>query len=650
MKAKVIKKFILLFAIFSIGIALGLFFWNKIELPFQNPWGVTGLLTKIRYNPGNDLIRFAVFILFPILILSVVYLLNIKKFRDICFGRYSNNFRCSISTELPSLAGKILAVILVIFTILVAFYHPTYHSAGRFDTYHEGETLGASVSYIDGKIPYKDFLFTHGIYQDPLRSIIAFKLFGRSIGSARTLQSIVKILTYLLLSVFLIKIYNGNYSYCFATLIIFILLHERIRFAIAFIPQFIPTLYAGFQVHVPQLTLIVARDITTFSFLITIPLLQKFIVCRETDVKKFFVINFVFSFIPLASFGYSIDRGFYLFAVYLIVSPLLYFFFFRRSIFRIRYLISSFLGLSSAMVLLVLLLRGGFVEFFKFTFLVMPRYKELMDGKVYPIHDVWFLAICILIAANLYWVILKLIKEFYLNSGELVLSIKNFMEKYLIEFCLLLLSIFTFRSALGRSDWEHVAYNSFTTYILSAYIFIKYYLHSILHRYRLNRLFTYFLVFLIISISSLYIYRIYDENLVVENFPFKIRDSEFIPANYKAAISFLKNNLNDEDKFVTMTSEASWYYFIDRPCPIRFPIVWFATPYFYQNEMVEGLQKSNVKFILYKNGGKPNRIDGFDNEIRLPIVIDYIKKNYVFFKKIDDNEIWIKNVNANHEL
>lgn len=433
-RAKTITKFILLFTIFSIGITLGLFFWNKIELPFQNPWDVAGLLTQTRYNPANDLIRFAAFLLFPILILSAVYLLNIRKFRDICFGQYSNNFRCSISTELPSLTRKISAVILVIFTILTAVYHPTYHSAGRFDTYHEGETLGASVSYIEGKTPYKDFLFTHGIYQDPLRSIIAFNLFGRSIGSARTLQSIVKILAYVLLSVFLIKIYSGNYSYCFITLIIFILLHERIRFAIALIPQFIPTMYAGFQIYVPQLTLIVARDITTFSFLITIPLLQSFIMCREVDTRKFFMINFVFSFIPLASFGYSIDRGFYLFAVYLIVSPVLYFFFFRRSIFRTHYLTSSFLGLSSAMLLLWLLLRGGFSEFFKFTFLIMPRYKELMDGKVYPIHDIWFLAICILIAGNLYWVILKLIKEFHSNSRKLVISIKNFIGKYLIEF------------------------------------------------------------------------------------------------------------------------------------------------------------------------------------------------------------------------
>ena len=644
MRAKAIRKFILLFTIFSVGITLGLFFWNKIELPFQNPWGVTGLLTQIRYNPANDLIRFTVFLLFPVMILPVIYFLNIRKFRDICFGQHSNDFRCNISPKLPSLARKIFAVILVVFAILVAIYHPTYHSAGKFDPYHEGETLGTSVSYIHGKIPYKDFLFTLGIYQNPLRSAIAFSLFGRSIGSARTLQSIVKILTYVLLSVFLIKSYSGNYSYSLVTLIILILLHERIRFAVALIPQFIPTMYAGFQVYVPQLTLIVARDITTFSFLITIPLLQSFIMCREVNPKKFFIINFLFSFIPLASFGYSIDRGFYLFATYLIVSPVLYFFFFRRSIFRIHYLTSTFLGLLSAILLLGLLLRGGFVEFFKFTFLIMPRYKELSDGKVYPIHDIWFLVTCILIAANFYWVIFKLMKEFHLNSRKLVSSIKSFMEKYLIEFCLLLLSIFTFRSALGRSDWEHVAYNSPTTYILSAYIFIKYYFHNIIHRYRLKKLFSYFLAFLIIYISSFYIYRIYNENLLVENFPLKIRDSEFIPDNYKATILFLRNNLSDEDEFVTMTWETSWYYFIDKPCPVRFYDVWLATPYFYQNEIVEGLRKSNVKFILYKNDSKSNRFDGFSNEIRLPKVIDYIKQNYVFFKKIDDNEIWIKNV------
>ena len=114
-------------------------------------------------------------------------------------------------------------------------------------------------------------------------------------------------------------------------------------------------------------------------------------------------------------------------------------------------------------------------------------------------------------------------------------------------------------------------------------------------------------------------------------FPLGIPDREFIPRNYIETISFLRKSLDENEGFFTMTSEASWYYFISKPCPTRFPVVWFAMPYFYQNEIVDDLRKRNVKFILYRNVHWANEIDGFSNEIRLPIVVEYIKQKYVFF-------------------
>ena len=44
-------KYLILIAIFSAGITLGYFFWDKITLPFKNPWDVLGPLTIMKYNP-----------------------------------------------------------------------------------------------------------------------------------------------------------------------------------------------------------------------------------------------------------------------------------------------------------------------------------------------------------------------------------------------------------------------------------------------------------------------------------------------------------------------------------------------------------------------------------------------------------------------
>ena len=276
---------------------------------------------------------------------------------------------------------------------------------------------------------------------------------------------------------------------------------------------------------------------------------------------------------------------------------------------------------------------------------MMPRYKELMDGYVYPIGNLQSFMIIVLVAANTFWVAYKFMQELRSNKGKVRATIRSFINKYFIEFCLLLLSIFAFRSALGRAEFGHIAYSSPLVFLLSIYIVIKHYLWKFLEAPKMKvfkSMFTIALIVIFVTISGVQIYRIADQHLLADNFPLNVKDSQFIPDNYKATISFLKEDLEEDEEFVTMTNEGVWYYFLDKPCPTRFPVVWFAMPYFYQEEFVDDLEKKDVKYILYKNDNAANKIDGIDNEVRLPIIFDYIRNNYEFLIKIDDNEIWVK--------
>lgn len=104
----------------------------------------------------------------------------------------------------------------------------------------------------------------------------------------------------------------------------------------------------------------------------------------------------------------------------------------------------------------------------------------------------------------------------------------------------------------------------------------------------------------------------------------------------------MKANLGDDEEFLTLTSEASWYYFLNKPCPIRFGVIYQAMPPFYQEGIVSSLKKGSVKFVLYRNDHWANEVDGFGLEGRIPLVVKYIEDNFVIHKKIDHNEIWIK--------
>ncbi|NOY38820.1 MAG: hypothetical protein GXO95_00850 [Nitrospirae bacterium] len=623
MKQKSVIKYSVLFVLFFTGIAIGLLLWNRIELPFQNPWGVKGKLTEIQYNPTNDVVRFAVFLVSPVLLLSIAYLLGRRKLNDIIFAESSTPASGSRHNSRPPVKA-LLSVLLIVFSIVVALNIPTFHASGKFDSFHEGETLGPAVSYMAGETPYKDFIFLHGLYENPLRSVIAFRLFGKSISSVRTLESIMKIVAFVLLSILMLQLYRGRYLYSFSAITILAFLHCSTMF------------------HLPRLMLIKTRDITVFLFLITLVMLQDMGKWQDYRIKRFFMAGFLFSFIPLASLGYAVDRGAFLFAAYLILFPVLYFIYFHKGNFRRYFLFSSLLGLLSAVLLMGVLLRGGVTEFIRYAFLTMPRYKDLMSGNVYPVFDKLFLAVSVIIAANTFWVAFKFLQELYLNNGRLRVSVRSFMEKYLVEFSMLILSLLLFRSALGRSDWPHVAYSIPVTYILALYIVMKHYSSRLFRGYLFKRIYTYLLVAVVTLIFFLGIYQIYRGDLVRENFPLGVKDAELIPDNYRATISFLRNNLAPDESFFTMTAEASWYYLIDRPSPSRFPVIIFATPYFYQNEVVKDLEKNNVKFVLYRNSYWASRFDGFSNEERLPLIAKYIRDNFIFYRKIDDNEIWVR--------
>lgn len=154
-KSKTIK-YVLFCSLFLIGIAIGLFIWNKINLPFKNPWRVMGPLTLIKYNPLNDTIRFIVLILFPVTLLMGLYLFNFKIIREIWITK-KTSFESSFKSKKTSLIPvNILDGFLILLAVLFVFNLGSIdNSTRKMDTFHEGETLGPSVSLLADTIQYR---------------------------------------------------------------------------------------------------------------------------------------------------------------------------------------------------------------------------------------------------------------------------------------------------------------------------------------------------------------------------------------------------------------------------------------------------------------------------------------------------------------
>ncbi len=626
---KRLKKYTPFMYIISLSLFAGLIAWNSIELPFSNPWGVTGNLTVMEYNPASEFLRYGVFLLLPLIPLIVMYILNIRGSNRFYFAQRP---AAPLETlRLPFWQKILYPGLFLAYTLVYALGLPTYHSHGALDTFHEGESMGFAISYMEGLIPYQDYIFVHGTIQDPLRSVIAFRLFGQSIGAVRTLESMVAVTVILLITLFVLK--NFRYRPLPSLITISVVFSLLIKGfvdinQVLFIPITVPP-----------------RDITTLLFLLTILFLHQHLQRDEQNLHKtrFSATVFIFSFLPLATFAYSIDRAFYITAAYLILFIPVYLTVRKISKSLVRqYLIAALSGIAGGIIFFGIIIRGAFVSFVDFAILTMPKYKELMDGFVFPIYDLKFLFAVVLIALNVFWMMYKILQEMHLSGNQPVFAIVSLTRKYLPELALLLLSVFFFRSALGRSDWEHVSYSLLPVYLLTLSVLLKYYLAPVIIGLEKSKTTHWVLIGLLGLFLVWQGFSNLNHQTISEKFPLQTSDQELIPDNYKSAIHFLRQNLDDDAYFMTLTSEAMWYYFVEKPSPTRFPVVWFAMPYFYQEEMIEDLENKNVKYILYHNHHWANAIDGFTNQEKLPLLMAYIHEHYRHYYSFSDQEIWVR--------
>jgi hypothetical protein len=67
-----------------------------------------------------------------------------------------------------------------------------------------------------------------------------------------------------------------------------------------------------------------------------------------------------------------------------------------------------------------------------------------------------------------------------------------------------------------------------------------------------------------------------------------------------------------------------------------------ASPKALQMKVVESLEQKKVRLILYKNSHWSSSIDDISNTQRFPVINSYIQTRYKPYKKVADQEIWIR--------
>ena len=601
-----------------IGTFLGLLAWHWTRFPFRNPDQVQGYMALIHYSQLNDTLGFLVLWTLP---LALLWLSR----RSLPIGS-SPNPPASAANSWKSIT------ILAVFTSLAATNLPTYHASGPLDTFHEGETLGSAASWNWNQVAYRDEGFIHGIVEDPLQGVLAFRLFGRSIGAVRSLKSILKVLVWVLAAMALYRLFRNDFDRALGCLSLWVLLHQGALFFLFASPlldlsRCIPVLSSlnpAFRaVHSWGWVLVTGRDLTTFAFILaSLPQFRHPI----GSPRSWLVSLALIGFIPWAAFVDTVDRGVFLLVASLILALLSWAAW--RGTDRGRYTLWAYgAGLLAGTLFLGAFLRWDYPPFLEYVFVQIPQWRDLWSGLPYRIEEPRYLILACLITALGYTLLTKVLAAKSLRDPK---NLRAFLTTWGPAGLMTLLTALFFRDALGRSDGEHLSYVGWLA-VTAALLLTS---RPLRPRARTSIR----VVAGILAFACLYGW--FRLPLFTLNFPSDIPDESFLSSSEAATRDYLVHQGAQKDGFFSFTSEGIWYYLIDRPCPTRFPSTFalFGKPL--QKETVLSLEVKKPKWLLYRNGRWSGAIDGIPNEVRMPVLAAYLRDHYAPVTVIGDQEIW----------
>lgn len=468
----------------------------------------------------------------------------------------------------------------------------------KLDLLHEGESLGTAVGIMKGQKSYKDIIFLHGFFKDPGIAILAFKLFGRSVFSYRSLQSILNILALILLSALLVKYSNHEKN------------HPLILYSFFLTLIFFKPFGLGY--------LLLHRDI---------PLMVMALIILHGSRNQVSPTQFFFlTFIAFSTLAYSVDRGTYLSLSAILWSIIITWCSKEQ---RMKLVIAILGGTLAGLLLFSLVISWEWEEFVSFTYIHMPRYKDIMDGFVYKFKSYPYMVFVLLISFNLFTLLVQV-----LNTIP-ILGLRKTLLKKSVEIFLAITGILYFKSALGRGDLGHIWYSLLPTYLLlpsSIFWYIQCRLPNTLRRITLISAIGFVISTTLLKVKWKDWY----------NFS-SFEDKILIDSHTKTIVDHLKDRIEKYGGgFVTLTNEPGWYYLLNVPSGIRFYALLHGIGNIYQKEMIQDLKRNNVQVILLTSRSWTNRIDGLQNSDRFRILFDYIIENYKLDIKIDGTEIYVR--------
>lgn len=603
-----IKKNIILTLIFTlISIYIATFLWNTINLPFNTKVSIIGNYYLQKYNPINEIIRYIIFIILPLLTFFICikffFSNNLRKVKDIFF---SDNFIDSIKIKS---SDKLNYCLISILLVVILGFTSTQFTYENLDFYHEGQKLTPVINYIFNNGFWSSTFIVIGVSYEILQTLLAFNLFDvQSIGGSRIISIILSLITKISIIFLIFQItrelnLKENFKLVFfmiASLLIIILTEKNV----------------------------VYRDLPILIFL-------NFLAYTFSQNKAVPFINFLTGFLSVVSFLWSIDKGAYLNFVLII---LLIFYLLRKE--NIEFIL-VFLGIIFGWVVFYLIVGPDeFSHFYNNTKEVLLN-MEYVNGTIHPTpfsSEPHAGRASKALIANILSGVLVINLNFFKN--------KIFNNKFkLFYFFFFIFCIISYRNALGLSDSYHIkqseGFSEILIITLTVYYFLNYIIkNKLVLKYENNKLIFNFIIIILIS-SLIYIEKISLKNSVNFNQRASVyinsSDDLFLNDKEKNLVVELKKLFKDEKCVTIFTEDSIIPYLIRKPSCSKFVMIYGGMALKkHEKTFISELKTKKTKYIILDDTDRYKDITNYTSHLdRFLLIKKYIKENYYLFKKIN---------------
>ncbi|MFB3778469.1 MAG: hypothetical protein ACE141_12705 [Bryobacteraceae bacterium] len=606
------------------GLALGCLAWSLIRIPLGETHGIVSAATRNGFNPLNNVVRTAVFALLPALLLLVCFRLNWGGIGDrlrTC-STWERDIQTSRSPAPVRSAGLAAAAILA---ALLAVNLWGSKALG-FDSFHDGESLSAGLSWVQGQVPYRDYVFIHGVLQDPGRAVLSFALFGKSIGSLRAVDHLARALILVLVATFLWQILRGRLEWVLLTLLALSALMASAAIGGERLP-FSPVL-------------IQMRELPTLLFLNVVALIARRLEQQWSGRWTMAGLTLAYVLLPVLAYLVSVDRGLFLTAAMLLGIPLILGGRAAGPNDSLALLLVAGAGILLGVVTLIVVLGSGWPAFWEYMTVYFPQHYALIVGLEYPIRALAFFVAQAMLSAAAFVFMALLIRHFSARPEGLAEAWHCFCRRRFLEVTLLTMTAVWFVGALTQADTWHLRLVTLPMYLSLFYVVIRYFLDPLAARTGRTRLLTrlgWACALLLVLAGSI---RLLDGKVLANWLPVGVPDARVVPAEMQLVSEYLKTAMRPEDTFFATDSNPSWYYLTGKVCPARFPISYLAAPPSCQREIIQSLESRQVRFVLTAAARESDARTNLLSRKSLSLLNRYVAGTYAPLQRVGGSQIW----------